>query len=57
MKHALDKIGAPAPPDDVLASFIGPSLRGTFATLLETSDRGLIEQVLALYREEPRNDR
>ena len=52
MKHALDKIGAPAPPDDVLASFIGPSLRGTFATLLETSDRGLIERVLALYREE-----
>ena len=52
MKHALDKIGAPAPPDDVLASFIGPSLRGTFATLLETSDRDLIERVLALYREE-----
>jgi len=39
MKHALDKIGVAAPPDDVLASFIGPSLRGTFATLLETSDR------------------
>ena len=52
MKHALDKIGAPAQPDDVLASFIGPSLRGTFATLLETSDRGLIERVLAFYREE-----
>ena len=52
MKHALDKIGVAAPPDDVLASFIGPSLRGTFATLLETSDRGLIERVLALYREE-----
>ncbi len=52
MKHALDKIGAPAPPDDVLASFIGPSLRGTFATLLETSDRDLIERVLALYRDE-----
>jgi phosphoglycolate phosphatase len=52
MKHALDKIGAPAPPDDVLASFIGPSLRGTFATLLETSDRDLVERVLAFYREE-----
>ncbi len=52
MKYALDKIGAPCPPDDVLASFIGPSLRGTFATLLDTSDRGLVERALALYREE-----
>jgi phosphoglycolate phosphatase len=52
MKHALDKVGAPCPSDDVLASFIGPSLRGTFAALLETSDRDLIERVLALYREE-----
>jgi phosphoglycolate phosphatase len=51
MKRALDKIGAPCPPDDVLASFIGPSLRVTFATLLETSDRGLVERALALYRE------
>lgn len=52
MKHALDTLGAPCPPDDVLASFIGPSLRGTFATLLETSDRTRIERALALYREE-----
>jgi len=33
MKHALDKVGALYPSDDVLASFIGPPLRGTFATL------------------------
>ena len=52
MKHALDRIGAPCPSGDVLASFIGPSLRGTFATLLDTSDRGLIERAMALYREE-----
>ncbi len=52
MKHALETLGAPHPPDDVLASFIGPSLRSTFATLLETSDRDLIERALALYREE-----
>lgn len=52
MKYALDKLGAPRPPDDVLASFIGPSLRGTFATLLETSDRALVERALALYREQ-----
>ena len=52
MKHALDSLGAPCPPDEVLASFIGPSLRSTFATLLATSDRKLIERALALYREE-----
>jgi len=52
MKHALDKLGAPCPPDDVLASFIGPPLRGTFASLLATSDRSLIERAMAFYREE-----
>ena len=52
MKHALDSLGAPRPPDDVLASFIGPPLRRTFATLLDTSDRDLIERAMALYREE-----
>jgi phosphoglycolate phosphatase len=41
-----------ARPDDVLASFIGPPLRKTFATLLDTSDRDLIERAMALYREE-----
>jgi phosphoglycolate phosphatase len=52
MKYALRKLGAPCPSDDVLASFIGPPLRGTFAVLLETSDRSVVEQALALYREE-----
>jgi len=52
LKHALDRLGAPCPPDDVLASFIGPPLRGTFANLLATSDWRLIEQAMALYRDE-----
>jgi phosphoglycolate phosphatase len=52
MRYALDKLGAACPHDDVLASFIGPSLRGTFATLLETTDGALVERALALYREE-----
>jgi phosphoglycolate phosphatase len=52
MKHALDRLGAPCPPDEVLASFIGPALRVTFATLLATTDRALIERGVALYREE-----
>lgn len=52
MKYALDTLGAPCPADDMLATFIGPPLRGTFATLLETADRSLIERALTLYREE-----
>ena len=52
MRYAFDKLGVSSPSDDVLASFIGPPLRGTFATLLETSDMSLVERALALYREE-----
>ena len=52
MKYALDRLRAPYPSDDALASFIGPSLRDTFATLLVTSDRALVERALALYREQ-----
>ena len=53
MRYAFDKLGAVCPiDDDALASFIGPSLRGTFGTLLETTDSALVERALALYREE-----
>ena len=52
MRHALDSLGVPRPADDVLASFIGPPLRKTFAALLDTSDRDLIERAMALYRGE-----
>jgi phosphoglycolate phosphatase len=56
MRYALDRLDAPCPSDDVLASLaIGPSLRGTFARLLETSDRALVERALALYREQYAN--
>jgi phosphoglycolate phosphatase len=51
LRHALDRLDTPAPADDVLASFIGPPLRGTFATLLGTTDRERIETAMALYRE------
>jgi len=50
MKHALEQLGRPCPPDDVLAAFIGPPLRLAFATFLETSDTELIASALALYR-------
>ena len=51
MRFALDRLQVSCPSDDVLASYIGPSLRGTFATLLDTSDAERIEEALRLYRE------
>ena len=51
IRHALDALGRASPPDDELASYIGPALRSTFAALLDTSDGGVIERAMALYRE------
>lgn len=51
IRHALDRLGAPCPEDDALATFIGPPLRRTFATLLATTDAGRIEAAMGLYRE------
>jgi phosphoglycolate phosphatase len=50
IRHALERLDRPAPPDDVLAACIGPPLRGTFATLLATADPVLIERAMTLYR-------
>ena len=51
LRFALDELGVSCPSDDVLASYIGPPLRGTFATLLDTSDAERIEEALRLYRQ------
>lgn len=51
MRYALDSLSVACPSDDVLASFIGPPLRGTFATLLGTQDLEHIEEAMARYRE------
>jgi phosphoglycolate phosphatase len=51
IRYALDRLGRACPADDVLASFIGPPLRSTFATLLGTADGGLVERAMSLYRE------
>jgi phosphoglycolate phosphatase len=50
IRHALDRLGRPCPEEDALAAYIGPPLRGTFATLLGTSDPALIETALSHYR-------
>lgn len=51
IRYALDRLGRPCPPDDALAAYIGPPLRGTFGALLATSETALIERAMALYRE------
>jgi phosphoglycolate phosphatase len=51
IRFALDQLGAPCPSDDRLAAFIGPPLRATFATLLDTTDSSQIEAAIDLYRQ------
>jgi phosphoglycolate phosphatase len=51
IRFALDQLGLRCPSDDVLAGYIGPPLRGTFATLLDTSDAERIEEALRFYRQ------
>ncbi|MGH7350251.1 MAG: HAD hydrolase-like protein [Candidatus Rokuibacteriota bacterium] len=50
IRHALGRLDRPCPDDDALACYIGPPLRGTFSTLLGTTDLALIETALAHYR-------
>lgn len=51
IRFALDQLGSPCPSDDVLATFIGPPLRATFATLLETTETSRVEAAMHLYRQ------
>jgi phosphoglycolate phosphatase len=51
LRFALDQLGVSCPGDDVLATFIGPPLRATFAILLDTSDVSQIEEAMGLYRQ------
>ena len=49
MEHALRALGRE--PADDLRRCIGPPLRESFASLLGTSDRELVEEAMRLYRE------
>ena len=51
VRFALERLGAKPPHDEVLASFIGPPLRGTFSTLLGTDSATRVEQAVEAYRE------
>lgn len=48
--YALGQLGYPTPTNAELRSWIGPSLRGSFATIFG-ADSALTEQAMALYRE------
>ena len=49
--HALTAMGIEPPPPEVLRRCVGPPLRESFAWLLDTRDRVVIERAIALYRE------
>lgn len=51
IRFALDRLSVPCPSDEVLAAFIGPPLRGTFAALLDTAEDSRIEDAVGLYRQ------
>jgi len=51
IRHALMRLGAAEPSDEHLRGCVGPPLRGTFARLLETVERDVIERAIAHYRE------
>jgi phosphoglycolate phosphatase len=51
IRHALARLDLAAPDDATLRSCVGPPLRESFARLLATRDRTLIERALVHYRE------
>jgi len=50
IRHAMACMGTDCPGDEALAAYIGPPLRGTFATLLGTTDPAVIEAAIRHYR-------
>jgi phosphoglycolate phosphatase len=50
IRHALDRLGCASPEDEVLATYIGPPLRGTLSALLGTTDPAVIDAALGHYR-------
>lgn len=51
VNFALDALSEPLRDEAELVQFIGPPLRGTFATLLESEDVERVEQGVELYRQ------
>jgi phosphoglycolate phosphatase len=51
IRHALAQLAAPAPDDAQMRQYVGPPLRATFASLLDTEERETIECAIGHYRE------
>ena len=51
VQYALSKLNYPLPKVDDLDWVIGPPLRESFKTLLQTTDEALLDQAIRLYRE------
>ncbi|MEP0872566.1 HAD family hydrolase [Trichocoleus desertorum AS-A10] len=51
IQYALSELGYPSPAVDDLLWCIGPPLQQSFATLLDTSDKVLINRAITLYRD------
>ncbi len=51
LAHALAELGAEVPSLRALERFIGPPLQQTFAELLDTRDRAVIDDAVRVYRE------
>jgi phosphoglycolate phosphatase len=51
IQHALGRLGRPVPSASELRWCLGPPLQVSFAELLGSSDRDLIDEAIALYRE------
>lgn len=50
-RYAFEKMAVPAPPIETLRSFIGPPLKKSFASVLNTEDSDTLAEAVQLYRE------
>src|SRR3954469_20845148 len=51
IRHALEKMGHPPPPNEELARYNGPPLHEGYADILKCTDKARIDHAVALYRE------
>ena len=51
IQFALEQMGHPVPSRDDLLAYIGPPLRQSFATLIQTAEPTQVERAMTLYRQ------
>jgi phosphoglycolate phosphatase len=51
MQFALEQMDQPIPPRSALLPYIGPPLRRSFATLIQTDEPAQVERAMTLYRQ------